>query len=169
MLNPIDVNAVLTGGCAIGRYPGQIHEGVAWWIGSCLVVTTHTHRIAVSHDGHPISVRFHERLCRGAINARHYAATVTDLGHATEDSLLAAARNLGGVPSVFVSTLGDADTGATVTLTLHDHAGRRLTEDSGLAVIRRMIAEDHVPIPVNDAARGRIEAHRTGPRAEVQR
>ncbi|MFD9812532.1 hypothetical protein [Streptomyces sp. NPDC059080] len=168
MLNLIDVDAVLADGCASGRYPGQIHEGVAWWIGACLVVTTRAHRIAVAHDGRPLSARFHERLCRGAINARHYAATVTDLGHASEHDLSDAAHGLGGVPTVFVSTLHDTDTD-TVTLTLHDHAGDHLTEDTGLAAIRRMIAEDRVPIPVNDAARGSIEPHRPRIRAEAGR
>lgn len=56
MLNPIDTTAVIRDGGAIGRYPDQIHKAVGWWMGSCLVVTTKTPRLAVAHDGHPTSI-----------------------------------------------------------------------------------------------------------------
>ncbi|MFB7499177.1 hypothetical protein ACFC09_31585 [Streptomyces sp. NPDC056161] len=39
---------------------------------------------------------------------------------------------------------------------LFDHHGVLLDETNGLAEIRRLIAEDRIPIPVNDRSKGRI-------------
>ncbi|MGO4418024.1 hypothetical protein AB4Z54_04455 [Streptomyces sp. MCAF7] len=158
MLKPIDTNTVIRDGAASGRFPGQIHEGVAWWIGACLVVATKTNRIAVAHDGHSTSAIFHERLCRGAINARHYACHVSVLGTADEAGLLAAMAALGHMPGVLITTT-TTDDGATVRVALYDTDGKPLAEDTGLAIIRRLVADDQVPIPVNDQAKGRVEHH----------
>ncbi|MGW3570147.1 hypothetical protein ACWDSL_40835 [Streptomyces sp. NPDC000941] len=145
-------------GAASGRFPGEIHEGVAWWIGACLVVATKTNRIVVAHNGHPTSVIFHERLCRGAINARHYACHVTVLGTADEAGLLAAMAALGYLPGALITTAA-AEDGETVRIALYDADGKPLTEDTGLAVIRRLVADDQVPIPVNEQAKGHVEHH----------
>lgn len=158
MLKPINTDTVIRDGAASGRFPSQIHEGVAWWIGACLVVATQTNRIAVAHDGHPTSALFHERLCRGAINAQHYACHVTVLGTADETGLLAATATLGRLPGALITTTA-AEDGETVRIALYDADGKPLTEDTGLAIIRRLVADDQVPIPVNERAKGRVEHH----------
>lgn len=156
MLNPIDTEKVIRDGAACGQYPGEIHEGVGWWIGACLVVVTHANRIAVAHDGYAASALFQRCLCRGTMNAQHYACTVMDLHVADEHELLSAMKELGGVPGVLITTTPDAGT-ETVRIALYDRHGEPLGEDAGLARIRQMIADDHVPIPVNDQARGHVE------------
>lgn len=156
MLNPIDPEAVIRDGGAIGRYPGEIHEGVAWWVGACLVVTAKAASIVVAHDGNATSASFHRRLCWGAVNAQHFACTVVDLRAADKVELLAAMEELGSVPGVLVTTTDEGEA-KTVRIALYDAEGRPLTEDTGLAAIRRMIAEDRVPIPVNDGAKGQVE------------
>ncbi|MEE4594030.1 hypothetical protein V2J94_19395 [Streptomyces sp. DSM 41524] len=158
MLRPINTDTVIRDGAASGRFPGQIHEGVAWWIGACLVVATKTNRISVAHDGYPTSALFHERLCQGAINAQHYACHVTSLGTASGTGLLAAMAALGHMPGALITTT-TAEDGATVRIALYDTDGKPLAEDTGLAIIRRLIADDQVPIPVNDGAKGRVEHH----------
>ncbi|MFK0284223.1 hypothetical protein ACIQVL_27705 [Streptomyces sp. NPDC090499] len=155
MLNPIDPAAVIRDGGAVGHYPGQIHEGVAWWLGACLVVTARTSRLAAAHDGQLISDAFADRLCRGAINAQHYACTVRHLGKLSEDELLA---HLGTfrAPGAWLSseTTGDV---VTVRIRLYTAQGALLDEANGLAAIRELIAQDHVPRPVNSQAKGTIE------------
>ncbi|MEV0633800.1 hypothetical protein AB0I77_02230 [Streptomyces sp. NPDC050619] len=158
MLNPIDTDTVIRDGGATGHFPGQIHEGVAWWIGACLVVATKSTRIAVAHDGQPTSATFHQRLCQGAINAQHYACRVTDLHTADETELLAAMADLGHAPGALITTTTTPD-GETVRIILYGAEGRPLTEDTGLAQIRRLIADDQVPIPVNHASKGHVEPH----------
>ncbi|QKV92746.1 hypothetical protein HUT19_14100 [Streptomyces sp. NA02950] len=155
MLNPIDTDAVIRDGGAVGRFPGEVHEGVAWWLGACLVVTQQARRIVVAHDGHPAIVEFASRLCRGAANAQHYACNVRFLGHQTEERLMDTLKILEAVPGAWLSASDDVV--LIVRITLYDHHGHALSETNGLAEIRRMIAEDHVPVPVNDQARGTIE------------
>ncbi|MFB7270605.1 hypothetical protein [Streptomyces sp. NPDC056244] len=156
MLNPVDTEAVIRDGGATGRFPGEIHEGVAWWLGACLVVTQKARRIGVAHDGHPAVAEFTSRLCRGAINAQHYACNVRLLGHQTEARLLAALKSFQGAPGAWLSASTD-DEALIMRITLYSRHGIALDETNGLAEIRRMIDEDRVPIPVNDQARGTIE------------
>lgn len=165
MLNPINTETVIRGGGAAGRLPGEIHEGVAWWMGACLVVVSKAGCIAVAHDGQVTSASFHDRLCRGAVNAEHYACRVMDLQLADEAALLSAMKDLGQVPGALVTTTVTED-GEKVRIALYDGQGRVLSEEGGLAKIRRMIAEDRVPIPVNAGAKGRVE-HYT--RSSVER
>ncbi|MBX9398011.1 hypothetical protein K4749_31600 [Streptomyces sp. TRM72054] len=145
-------------GGASGLFPGQIHEGVAWWIGACLVVVLKTTRLVVAHDGHPTSATFHERLCRGAINAQHFACRVTDLRTTTEAELLSVMSVLGNLPGALIATTTTED-GEIVNIALYDVEGKPLTEHTGLATIRRLIADDHVPIPVNNRAKGLVVHH----------
>ncbi|BBJ44062.1 hypothetical protein SSPO_067800 [Streptomyces antimycoticus] len=159
MLNPIDVAAVIRDGGAIGRFPDEIHVGVAWWMGASLVVLTRADRIVVAHDGHPTSSRFHERFCRGAVNARHFACVVVDLRVSDESGLMRVTQEFGAVPGALITTTGDGVD--TVRISLYDGGGHPLGEESGLAAIRDMIAEDRVPIPVNEQARGRVERYRS--------
>ncbi|MFE3524915.1 hypothetical protein ACFXOD_25410 [Streptomyces sp. NPDC059161] len=79
VLNTINTDAVIRDDGAHGHFPTEIHEAVDWWIGACLVTTLKAHQIAVAHDGRVTSLLVHQRLCRGAINARHYACTVLTL------------------------------------------------------------------------------------------
>ncbi|MFI9825282.1 hypothetical protein ACIHFC_33320 [Streptomyces sp. NPDC052013] len=157
MLNPIDTAAVVRDGGAVGQYPGQIHEGVAWWLGACQVVTLRASRLAVAHDGHPLSATFADRLCSGAINAQHYACSVRHLGPQPEPDLLASMNDHHRAPGAWVST-EDAGGITTVRIRLYGPDGALLDDDTGLAAIRSLITEDRVPIPVNDQAKGTIEA-----------
>jgi hypothetical protein len=159
MLNPIDTDAVIRDGRVAGVFPGEIHEGVAWWVAACFVVVSKTHGLAVAHDGRPTTAEFHSRFCRGAINAQHYACQVADLGAADETALLHAMKQLGEAPGARLSTEGDAGR-ETVTIRLYDAAGRPVAEENGLAEIRKMIAADHVPIPVNEQAKGHVTDRR---------
>ncbi|MFD9793204.1 hypothetical protein ACFWXK_19865 [Streptomyces sp. NPDC059070] len=156
MLNPIDTDMVIRDGGAHGRYPAEIHEAVGWWLGACLVTVLKAHRIVVAHDGRGSSVVFLQRFCRGAINAQHHACTVLTLRVADEDILLRTMAELSDVPGARVSTTGPEDA-ETVSLVLYGSGGKPLDGDTGLATIRQMIADDRVPIPVNEAAKGRIE------------
>ncbi|MEV7679460.1 hypothetical protein AB0O64_13010 [Streptomyces sp. NPDC088341] len=156
MLNPIDTEAVIREGGAIGRFPGGIHEGVAWWLGSCLVVTQRAGRIAVGHDGHPAIAEFAKRFCLGAINAQHYACNVRFLGLQTEKLLLAALKSFGDVPGAWLSA-GEAEGGLVVRIKLYNRQGIVLDDTNGLAEIRRLVAEDQVPVPVNAQAKGTVE------------
>ncbi|MEU4346651.1 hypothetical protein [Streptomyces sp. NPDC023838] len=165
MLKPINTDVVIRDGGAHGRYPGEIHEAVGWWLGACLVSTLKAHRIAVAHDGRASSVVFVQRLCRGAINAQHHACTVLTLRVADEDILLRTMAELGEVPGARISTTG-SESAETVSVVLYGPDGKPLDEDTGLATIRRMIADDRVPIPVNETAKGRIEHYPHPPTAE---
>ncbi|AUH40481.1 hypothetical protein [Streptomyces sp. CMB-StM0423] len=155
MLNPIDTAAVIRDGRAAGSFPGEIHEGVAWWIAACYVVVSRAGQMAVAHDGHPTTAAFHDRFCRGAINAQHYRCQVCDLGPADEAQLLHAMRTLGGVPGARLTTADEGGRQA-VTIRLYDAGGQPVTEESGWAAVRSKIARGQVPIPVNDHAKGRI-------------
>ncbi|MFE6165862.1 hypothetical protein ACFQ7F_43995 [Streptomyces sp. NPDC056486] len=155
MLNPIDTVAVITGSGASGTHPDQIHAGVAWWLGSCLVVTRGASRAVVGHDGHPVSTEYAARFARGAVNAQHYRCHTTVLvGAVDEDGLLAVRKDENAVGAYITTSEDD-----TVTITLYDVLGERLTERSGLDRIRALIATDRVPIPVNDRARGVLDFH----------
>ncbi|MFI0150769.1 hypothetical protein [Streptomyces lydicus] len=156
MLKPIDPDVVIRDGHVVGAFPDEIHEGVAWWVAACFVVVSHARQMAVAHDDHPTSRAFHRRFCRGAINAQHFGCQVADLGKADDAQLLHAMRALGEVPGTLLSTrVGDRQ---TVSIRLYDAKCQPLTEDTGLAKLREMIAADRVPIPVNDEAKGRITA-----------
>ncbi|MFF2189755.1 hypothetical protein [Streptomyces sp. NPDC058155] len=144
-------------GGARGRFPVELHEGVAWWLGACLVVTMKADRIVVAHDGQATSAMFHKRLCRGAVNAEHYACTVLDLGVADQRTLLTAMRDVNSVPGAYISTTTGEDGVETVRIALYGRDGRALDEDAGLAEIRGLIDADCVPRPVNDGARGHIK------------
>ncbi|MFK0113150.1 hypothetical protein [Streptomyces sp. NPDC091217] len=154
MLNPIDPAAVIRDGGAVGQYPGQIHEGVGWWLGACLVVTAKTSRLAVAHDGNLLSDHFAGRLCQGAINAQHYACTVRLLGKQSEEELLAEASAF-QAPGAWLSTETTGDV-HTVRIRLYTAQGVLLDETNGLAAIRDLIAQDRVPRPVNSNAKGEI-------------
>ncbi|MFW6690181.1 hypothetical protein [Streptomyces sp. MAR4 CNX-425] len=162
MLSPIDTGAVIRDDRAAGTFPGEIHEGVAWWIAACYVVVSSARQMAVAHDGHPTTAVFHDRFCRGAINAQHYRCHVADLGAADEAQLLHAMAALGGIPGALLTTTAaaDADGWWTVTIRLYDAGGQPVTEETGWAAVRNKIARDQVPIPVNDQAKGRITDRR---------
>ncbi|MFJ4828736.1 hypothetical protein ACIP79_02165 [Streptomyces sp. NPDC088747] len=162
MLNPIDTAAVIRDGGAVGRYPGQLHESVAWWLGACLVVTQQARSIVVAHNGHPVITEFASRLCRGAINALHYACNVRHMGHQTEERFLTTLQHLQGAPGAWLSAAGD-NGATTVQIQLYNAEGTLLDETNGLAEIRRLIAEDRVPIPVNDQAKGTIDVWPSAP------
>lgn len=156
VLNPINTAAVLREGTgkASGRHPDEIHAGVAWWLGACLVVTQQAAEIAVAHDGNPVSTEYAIRLARGATNAQHYKCHVTGfVAPTTRSELLRRAVVLGGVPSVHITVTPED----VVTLALFDTEGKPLSEEAGMARIRTMIEQDRVPIPVNDSSRGTIE------------
>ncbi|MFI9357054.1 hypothetical protein ACWGLP_06475 [Streptomyces lydicus] len=155
MLNPINTDVVIRDGRVAGTFPGEIHEGVAWWVASCFVVTIKTRQLAVAHDDHPTTTEFHRRFCRGAINANHFACQISDLGAADEAQLLRAMKDLGDTPGALLTTTEDEDR-QLVTIRLYDAQGQQVTDETGLAAIRDMIAADRVPLPVNDQARGRI-------------
>jgi len=154
VLNPIDTDAVIRDGGAAGAFPDQIHEGVAWWLGACLVVTQKAPQVAVAHNGHPAGASFAERFSRGAINAQHYACTVYSLGHRTRDQLMTTLGKL-AAPGAWICGEDTSD-GTTVRIELLHHHGAPFDDATGLAEIRRLIAEDRVPIPVNDRAKGRV-------------
>ncbi|WP_326841032.1 hypothetical protein OHB33_00715 [Streptomyces sp. NBC_01558] len=154
MLNPIDTDAVIRNGGAVGRYPDQIHGAVGWWMGSCLVVTAKASRLAVAHDGHPVSIEFADRLCQGATHAQHYACTVRYLRQRPAEELLAEAKAY-EAPAAWVSTQPAAP-GDTVHIRLYTTHGILLDETNGLADIRDLINQDRVPIPVNTQAQGKI-------------
>ncbi|NGO75256.1 hypothetical protein G6045_06120 [Streptomyces sp. YC504] len=157
MLNPIHAEAVIYDHAAQGSYPGDIHESVAWWMAACLVVTARTHHLYVAHDGHQVSRLFHQKACQGATNAQHYACTVHDLGHTDELVFLDAVREA-GAPGLRIRT-AEQTCGPHVVIALFGPDGKPLDEDAGLLAIRRMIAEDRVPIPVNTSSKGRIQPH----------
>lgn len=162
MLNPIDTDAVIRDGGAVGQFPGEIHEGVAWWVASCFVVIIKADRLAVAYDNHPATQEFFHRFCRGAINAQHYACTVTTLAGVEEEELLRFMKEHAPLAGAYLHTSSGPDKTDTVHISLYDENGHLLDEDSGLDHLRRMIAEDRVPIPVNDQAKGHIEQHATG-------
>ena len=159
MLNPIDTDAVIRDGGAVGRFPGEIHEGVAWWLGACFVTLNSAARLAVGCDGQPVTAEFFRRLCNGAVNAHHHACHVTALSGITEADFLDVA--MAGLQrprlGAYLATTPGASGVSIVRIHLYDAHGRLLQEDTGLARIRAMIAEDRVPIPVSDSARGTIE------------
>ncbi|MFJ9417830.1 hypothetical protein ACIRPT_27275 [Streptomyces sp. NPDC101227] len=160
MLNPIDTDAVIRDGHVAGTFPGEIHQGVAWWVASCFVVTSTTHQLAVAHDGHPTTAEFHRSFCRRAINAQRFACRVSDLGTADQIQLLQAVKSLGETPGALLTTTEEGSR-QLVTIRLYDAHGQQVTDNTGLAWIRDMIDADHVPIPVNAQARGRITAKRS--------
>ncbi|WP_327416986.1 hypothetical protein [Streptomyces sp. NBC_01233] len=159
MLNPIDTDKVIRDGGATGRFPSEIHPSVAWWMAACFVMTTRTDRLVAAYDGNPASAQFFDRMCIGAINVQHYACLVLDRGVANEDGLLVTMKDMDRAPGMRVSSEQD-----TLTITLYDRDGAPLTEHTGLHVIRRMIAEDRVPIPVNAGCKGRIQNYKEAAR-----
>lgn len=166
MINPIDTEAVIRDGGAAGRFPGEIHEGVAWWLGASFVALTSAPRLAVGSDGGPVTAEFFRRLCSGAINAHHHACHVTAISGITEDAFLAYTQRHQPLAGAYLTATASPDSTHVVRIRLYDTDGLVLQEDTGLARIRRMIAEDRVPIPVSDSARGTIE-HRAPSTVEV--
>ncbi|MGW6908432.1 hypothetical protein [Streptomyces sp. NPDC054940] len=159
MLSPIDTDAVIRDGRVAGVFPGEIHEGVAWWVAACFAVISQSREMAVAHDGHGTTAEFHRRFCLGAINAEHWGCQISSLGTADEAQLLRAMKELGGVPGALLTTT-ESGGQQTVTIRLYDAGGQPVTEDSGLARLREMVASDRVPIPVNDQAKGGITERR---------
>lgn len=157
MLNSIDAEAVIHDGGAVGRFPGEIHEGVAWWLGACFVALTSASRLAVGSDGRPVTAEFFRRLCNGAINAHHHACQVTAISGIPEDAFLTHLRRRQPLAGAYLATEPGTGGAATVRIRLYNTDGTVLQEDTGLALIRRMITEDRVPIPVSDSAKGTIE------------
>ncbi|WP_225848257.1 hypothetical protein [Streptomyces sp. HPF1205] len=157
MLNPIDAEAAIRDGGAVGRFPGEIHEGVAWWLGACFVALTSASRLAVGDDGRPATTEFSRRLCNGAVNAHHHACQVTAISGITEDAFLTHLRRHPPLAGTYLATEPDPGGAATVRIRLYGEDGLMLQEDTGLALIRRMITEDRVPIPVSQSAKGTVE------------
>jgi hypothetical protein len=157
VLNPIDADAVIRDGGAVGRFPGEIHEGVAWWLGASFVAVTAAKHLVVGSGGGPVTAEFFRRLCRGAVNAHHHACRVTAILGIAENAFLAYVRSRRPIASAYLAATESADGTHVIRIQLYDTDGLLLQEDTGLAAIRRMIAEDRVPIPVSDSARGTIE------------
>jgi hypothetical protein len=160
VLNPIDTDAVIRDGGALGRFPGEIHESVAWWLGASFVALTSAPRLAVGSDGGPVTAEFFRRLCSGAVNAHHHACQVTAISGITEDAFRAYTLRHRPLAGAYLTTTPGPDSTHVVRIRLYDTDGQVLQEDTGLGLIRRMIAEDRVPIPVSASARGTIE-HRS--------
>ncbi|MEU9030648.1 hypothetical protein AB0D46_24600 [Streptomyces sp. NPDC048383] len=154
MLNPIDTDKVIRDGGATGRFPDEMHPAAAWWLAACFVVTLRADQLVVAHDGQPATAKFFDLLCQGAINAQHYASRILDLGVADEDELVIAMKEADRAPGMRVTTTVDQ-----VTITLYDRAGVPLTERPSLYLIRRMIAEDRIPLPVNAECKGSIQPY----------
>lgn len=153
MLNPIDAAAVIRDGRAAGLHSSQIHTGVAWWLGACLVVTQESNQVVVAHDGGTLSAEYAAKFARGAVNAQHYRCHVIALVSPTnQDELLEYAQKMGGVLSAHITSSPAGE----VTVALFDVNGKALTEESGMAAIRDLIERDRVPLPVNDSCRGTI-------------
>lgn len=158
MLKPVDAESVIREGGAVGRFPGDLHPGVAWWLGACFVVAGAAERLVVGSGEGPVAGEFFRRLCLGAINAHHHACRVTAVEDVPEEVFLRYVRGHGPLAAAYVSAAAEPDGDSHIVhVRLYDAAGVRLEEDTGLARIRRMIAEDRVPIPVNDSARGTID------------
>lgn len=167
MLNPVDTAAVIRNGGMTGRFPGKIHAGVAWWVGACFVVVRQAEQLAVGHDGQSATAEFVRRFCNGAINAQHYRCTVLLLDSVTEGALREFVHVARATPGAYLSTHTASDGSETVRIRLFGDDGEEIDENTELADIRRMIAEDHVPIPVSDSARGTIQhVEPAGPRRQ---
>jgi hypothetical protein len=160
VINPVDTESVIRDGGAVGRFPGEIHEGVAWWLGACFVALTSASRLAVGSDGRPVTAEFFRRLCKGAVNARHHACQVTAISGIAEEAFLAFTRQQQPLAGAYLTAGVGAEGGDIVRMRLYGTDGRLIREDTGLSVIRHMIAEDRVPIPVSDSAKGTIQ-HRS--------
>jgi hypothetical protein len=157
VLNPIDTDAVIRDGGAVGRFPSEIHEGVAWWLGASFVALTAAEQLVVGSDGGPVTAEFFRRLCRGAVNAHHHACRVIAIDGIAENAFLAYVRSRLPLASAYLAATDGSDGTHLIRIRFYDADGLLLQEDTGLAGIRRMIAEDRVPIPVSDSARGTIE------------
>jgi hypothetical protein len=157
VLKPIDTDTVIRDGGAVGRFPGEIHAGVAWWIGASFVALTAAKQLAVGSDGGPVTAEFFRRLCHGAVNSRHHACRVTAIAGIAEDAFLAYIRRHRPLAGAYPKSTDGPDGTHVIRIWLYAADGMLLQEDTGLAGIRRMIAEDRVPIPVGHSARGTIE------------
>ena len=158
MLRPVDLPTVFADDRIHGtdhghkntKDPAQIHAGLAWWVGSCLVLTTRSHGVVLVHDGTELGRDYARSFGQGATNCEHYAATVTVLGQGSEDLLAYGIRTL-QAPGALITTDGDQ-----VTVRLFAADSSPMTEGTGLERICDLIARDRVPIPVNEEAKGRI-------------
>jgi hypothetical protein len=93
-------------------------------------------------------------------------ARSTAINGITQDAFLAYTRRRRPLAGAYVATAPGPDGVNVVRIHLYDTNGQSLQEATGLARIRQMIAEDRVPIPVSDSARGTIE-HRAPTAREV--
>ncbi|MEU7021650.1 hypothetical protein ABZ990_13450 [Streptomyces sp. NPDC046203] len=150
MLHPVDLSTVFAEDRVHGRHLTDIHPAVAWWIGSCLVLTTGAHGVALVHDGTEPAKQYCGLFNRGAVNCEHYTATVSVVGAGDEELLAYAIRTL-QVPGARISAFG-----AEVTIRLFTADGSAITDGTGLERICGLIALDKVLLPVNDRARGRV-------------
>lgn len=158
MLRPVDLPTVFADDRIHGtnygyqdtKDPAQVHAGLAWWVGGCLVLTTKSHGVVLVHDGTELGRDYAHSLGQGATNCEHYAATVSALGAGGEDLLAYGIRAL-QVPGALVTTVGDQ-----VTIRLFAADGTQMTEGTGLEWICDLIARDRVPLPVNSQAQGRV-------------
>ncbi|WP_299535347.1 hypothetical protein [uncultured Streptomyces sp.] len=155
MLSSAGADAIFTERSVRGRFPDQVHQGIGWWLGACLVVTQQASRLAVAHDGHPVVSEIAARLCRGAINAQHYRCQVQYLGHSSTDDFFSAMKASGGACGAWLDASDDLGV-TTVEITLYSRGGLALPP-AALRGIRLLMERDQVPIPVNDAARGAIQ------------
>ncbi|BAJ30464.1 MULTISPECIES: hypothetical protein [Kitasatospora] len=150
MLNPVDLSKVIRPDSVSGRDPDEIHKAVAWWVGSCLVLTAKVHGVVLVDDGTELAKAYSALFAQGAINCRSYAATVSVLGEGDEDLLAYGVRTF-QVPGARISSAGDQ-----VVIRLLAADGTVIGIGSGLEKISDLIARDKVPLPVNDRARGHI-------------
>jgi hypothetical protein len=73
------------------------------------------------------------------------------------EAFLAYLRSRQPLAGAYAAATTDRDGTHIIRIRLYNAGGLLLQEDTGLAGLRRMIAEDRVPIPVSDSARGTIE------------
>lgn len=158
MLRPVDLPTVFADdrihGTDYGYQetddPAQIHAGVAWWVGGCLVLTAGMHGVVLVHDGSELAQDYARSFGQGATNCQHYAATVSVLGQGDQDLLAYGIRTL-QVPGALITSQDKQ-----VTIQLFAADGTAITEGGGLERICDLIARDRVPIPVNQQAKGRV-------------
>lgn len=151
VLRPIATREVFQHNCIRGRAQVQIHLGVPWWLGAIFVDPMRAERIVLAHRGAPAR-RWADRFATGAINSRHWACRVTNLGR-----LLLFGIGQLGVPGALVAWHYDSGH-VNLVFRLYSASGAQLDEFGGLAEVRRRIESDRVPRPVDQRWQGRIEA-----------
>ncbi|GLY33464.1 hypothetical protein [Kineosporia sp. NBRC 101731] len=159
MLRPVDLTTVFAHDRVHGTDYGpvdtphadQVHTGLAWWIGACLVLTANTRAVALVHDGTPLAHNYARAFAQGAINVHPNAAVVSIVAPGAMPELIHAAMAL-AAPGVLMTTVD-----RQITIQLIDPSGAAITMESGLGPIRDLIAADRTPRPVDTAFKGRIE------------